>query len=141
MLVKPDGSEVRTLTSGPANAGFPSWSPDSEHIVHRLWSDTAGGLRIVSVADKTVRPLTTGHDNFPSWSPAGGRIVFNRFANDDFDIYTIRPDGTRLTRLTTAPGNGFAPDLVDRRGSHPVQQLALRIQRRSATSGYPATLR
>ena len=109
MLVKPDGSEVRTLTSGPANAGFPSWSPDSEHIVYRLWSDTAGGLRIVSVADKTVRPLTTGYDNFPSWSPAGDRIVFSRFADDDFDIYTIRPDGTRLTRLTTAAGNDSHP--------------------------------
>jgi Tol biopolymer transport system component len=52
-----------------------------------------------------VSQLTTGFDNFPAWSPKGDLIAFTRFREDDYDIYTIRPDGTGLRRLTTAPGN------------------------------------
>ena len=109
MIVKADGSAARTLTTGPGNAGFPSWSPDGTHVVYRFWSDTAGGLRIVSLADGAVRTLTTAYDNFPSWSPGGDRIVFSRLANDDFDIYTIRPDGTDVKQLTETPGNDSHP--------------------------------
>ncbi|KAH6972798.1 hypothetical protein BKA56DRAFT_676612 [Ilyonectria sp. MPI-CAGE-AT-0026] len=50
-------------------------------------------------------------DNTTRWSPDGGRIVFTRQVNwtseyasiwyeDRFDIMTIRPDGTDLTRVT-----------------------------------------
>ena len=109
MMVKPDGSEARTLTTGSDNGGFPSFSPDGTEVVYRFWSHTAGGLRIMNVADGTIRTSTTGYDNFPSWSPQSGRIVFSRLADDDFDIYTIRPDGTGLTQLTTTPGNDSHP--------------------------------
>jgi len=105
MIVKPDGSEARPLTTGSGNAGFPSWSPDGGSVVYRFWSDTAGGLRIVSLASGAVRTLTTGYDNFPSWSPKGDRIAFSRLTGDDFDIYTIRPDGTELRQLTKTAGN------------------------------------
>jgi Tol biopolymer transport system component len=109
MIVKPDGSVARTLTTGPGNAGFPSWSPDGKQVVYRFWTDNAAGLRIVSVADGTVRTLTTGYDNFPGWSPKGDRIVFSRLANDEFHIYSIAPDGTGLTQLTTTHGDDSHP--------------------------------
>ena len=109
MMVRPDGTGARALTTGPGNAGFPSFAPDGTAVVYRFWSDTAGGLRVVNLADGAVRTLTTGYDNFPGWSPGGDRIVFSRLADDDFDIYTIRPDGTGLARLTTAPGNDSHP--------------------------------
>jgi Tol biopolymer transport system component len=109
MIVKPDGSEARTLTTGPGNAGFPSWSPDGKQVVYRFWTDKAAGLRIVNVADGTVRTLTSGYDNFPGWSPKGDRIVFSRLANDEFHIYSIAPDGTGLTQLTKAAGDDSHP--------------------------------
>jgi Tol biopolymer transport system component len=41
-------------------------------------------------------------------------IAFTSWRNGDFDIYTIRPDGSGLKRLTTAPGNdahsSWSPD-------------------------------
>ena len=114
MMVRPDGSDPRAVTEGPLNAGFPSFSPDGAEVVYRVWGDTAEGLRIVDLADGTVRTLTTGYDNFPAWSPAGDLIVFSRLADGDFDIFSIRPDGTDLRRLTTTPGGdshpAFSPD-------------------------------
>ena len=109
MMVRSDGSDPRALTTGPGNAGFPSFSPDGSEVVYRFWSDTAGGLRIVNVSDGAVRTLTMGYDNFPSWSPKADRIVFSRLANDDFNIFTIRPDGTGLSQLTHSPGNDSHP--------------------------------
>ena len=73
----------------------------------------AAGLRIFNVSDGAVRTLTTGYDNFPSWSPKG-RIVFSRFVNDEFHIFAINPDGTSLTQLTKGPFDdshpAWAPD-------------------------------
>lgn len=109
MVVRPDGSDPRAVTQGPLNAGFPSFSPDGGEVVYRVWGDTAEGLRIVDLADGTVRTLTTGYDNFPAWSPAGDLIVFSRLADGDFDIFSIRPDGTDLRQLTTTPGGDSHP--------------------------------
>ena len=109
MLARADGSEARAVTKGEGNAGFPSFSPDGAQVVYRFWTDTAAGLRIVTLADGAVRTLTTGYDNFPGWSPRGDRIVFSRLADGDFDIFTIRPDGTGLRQLTTSPGNDSHP--------------------------------
>jgi Tol biopolymer transport system component len=109
MVVKSDGSDARPLTTGPGNAGFPSWSPDGKQVVYRFWTDAAAGLRIVNVADGAVRTLTTGYDNFPYWSPKGDRIVFSRLANDEFHIYSIAPDGTRLAQLTKGPVDNSHP--------------------------------
>ncbi len=109
VVVGADGTGARALTSGPGNAGFPSWSPDGRSIVYRFWTDTAGGLRLMNVADGSTRTLTDGYDNFPMWSPKGDRIAFSRLASGEFDIYTIRDDGSGLKQLTRAPGNDSHP--------------------------------
>ena len=113
IIMKADGSDVRAVTSSPGNAGFPSWSPDGTEIVYRYWTENerGEGLRIVDVATGKSRVLTTEYDTLPFWSPTGEVIMFTRYVPDDrfpydeFDIYTIRPDGTALNRLTDAEGN------------------------------------
>lgn len=107
--VRADGSETRELTEAPPNSGFPSYSPDGSRIVYRVWGGGQRGLRILDLQDGNVTELTRGYDNFPAWSPTGGRIAFTRSVEGDFDIHTVRPDGSELTRLTAAPGNDAHP--------------------------------
>jgi Tol biopolymer transport system component len=106
-LVEPDGSGFRRVTDG-GNRGFPSWAPDGERIVYRALGTAGKGLVILDVATGEERPLTstTFNDNFPAWSPDGNFIAF---ASDrdgpNFEIYTIRPDGSELRRITRSPGH------------------------------------
>jgi Tol biopolymer transport system component len=73
-------------------------------------------LRIVDIKTRAVSVLTTGggQENFPAWSPKGDRIAFTSDRDGDYEIYTIKPDGSRLRRLTRTPGNdahnAWSPD-------------------------------
>ena len=123
MMVRVDGSQqARDLTSGPLNSGFPSFAPDGTRIAYRVWGDYGDtrnfGIRVLNLADGSVKTLTTELDNFPSWSPKGDLIAFTRrsraLPDYDYDIFTMRPDGSNVRQLTTAPGNdshsSWSPD-------------------------------
>jgi Tol biopolymer transport system component len=105
MMIRRDGSDAQDLTAGMPNAGFPTWSADGQEIVFRSWGADAMGLRILNIKDHTVHVLTNGPDNLPYWSPDGTRILFTRKQDENFDIYTIKPDGTDVQRMTTFPAN------------------------------------
>jgi TolB protein len=113
-VINPDGSGFRELTSGTNNNGFPSIAPDGNRLVYRTFGPDGNGLRILNLRDGSVALLTNYYDNFPFWSPRGDVIMFSRQEHGNFDIYTIKPDGTSLKRLTTSPGNdahmGWSPD-------------------------------
>jgi Tol biopolymer transport system component len=107
-LIDADGSGLRTLTSGNNSSGFPSYSPDGKRLVYRVLGKEQG-LRIMSLADGGVTTLTSGWDNFPAWSPRGDAIVFTGFGSGDFEIYSIRPDGSGLRQLTHDHANDAHP--------------------------------
>jgi len=110
-MVNRDGTGVEDLTSNTSNTGFASVSPDGKQIVYRSWAKGDEGLRIMDLANRQVRVLTNGWDNVPGWSPAtegpsAGRIVFTRKQKDgNFDIFTIKSDGTGLLRVTNFPAS------------------------------------
>ena len=101
-LIKPDGSNVRLIVDDAMNNGFPSWSPDGKRLVFKHGRQ----LAIVSLDDRHIVPLTDDahYYNFPQWSPQGDLIMFTSDRDGDFELYTIRPDGTQLRRLTNSPG-------------------------------------
>ena len=103
-IVNADGSGLRALTEGPGNAGFPSWSPDGKQIVYRV-AGAEQGLRVLNLVNGKVLTLTTEYDNFPAWSPKGDLIEFTSFRDGDFEIYTVKPDGSGARRLTHTSGN------------------------------------
>ncbi len=75
-------------------------------LVYRTFGPSGYGLRILNLqTNVTVTPLTKEYDNFPFWSPRGDLITFVRQVDGDYEIFTIRPDGTGLKRLTFSKGN------------------------------------
>ena len=104
MMVRRDGSGAQDLTGDTPHSGFPSFSADGKSIVYRVWGENDYGLRILDLEDRSVKVLTTEPDNLPGWSPDGSRIVFTRRqADGNYDVFTIRPDGSDLRRLTSSP--------------------------------------
>jgi TolB protein len=104
-LLNADGSGYRVLTSGHNNNAFPSFAPDGKSIVYRTVGPEGQGLRIMSLADHSIRKLTGTWDNFAIWSPKGDRIAFVRRLGRDFQIFTIHPDGAGEKQLTHIRGN------------------------------------
>lgn len=104
-LIRPDGSGFRRLTDGPGSCGFASWSPEGKRLVYRVMGHGEQGLRILTLDGLKTTVLTKDYDTFPVWSPRGDRIAFCSSRDGDFDIYTIRPDGSDVRKLTDSHGN------------------------------------
>jgi Tol biopolymer transport system component len=128
VVANADGSDPRTIVSEAATgAAGPdiidvSWSPDSSRIAYSGRVVEAGVARrtiLIVAADGSGAPfaldgLWTGVD----WSPDGERLLVEGFPGDghegQFDLYTIRPDGSEMTRLTDDAagehGASWSPD-------------------------------
>jgi Tol biopolymer transport system component len=113
-MINADGTGYHEVTSGVNNNGFPSMAPDGKRFVYRSFGPDGEGLRIMNLETRAITKLTEGYDNFPLWSPRGDLIMFSRAAEGDYEIYTIKPDGTGVKRLTFSRGNdahmAWSPD-------------------------------
>lgn len=114
--------EVRRLTADGAENFEPAWSPDGMQIAFQSTRDGRSDLYVMNLENARVRWLTgrAGFNELPRWSPDGSWITFNSsrdgihgplgFAGFHRNVYEVRPDGSRLRRLTA--GNGFTGDAV-----------------------------
>jgi TolB protein len=95
-----DGTSRRQLTSDPGYEDHPTWSPDGVQIAFAR----DGGIYRVNADGTNVQrlsPPSATTDRWPAWSPDGALIAFSRTMNEPAHIYTMRPDGTQVTQLTT----------------------------------------
>jgi Tol biopolymer transport system component len=73
-----DGSDVRRLTTDPANEHDPTWAPDGKSLVYSSDKDSRGDLYLW-LADGRVERLTrhfVGRAIMPTVSPDGSRVAF-----------------------------------------------------------------
>ena len=83
--LRPDGTDVRVLTSGPYADSQPAWSPDGTRLAfvrqrvehHESLGPTPGPIWIVRADGTGLVELTHGpFDREPTWSPDGSAIAF-----------------------------------------------------------------
>jgi Tol biopolymer transport system component len=121
--MRADGSGQRQLTSGPEVDGRPLVSPNGKYVLfeRRATVGAPRDLYTIRVAGGSAHALTASpdDDHEASFSPDGCTIAFVRSTAETGggtadDIYTVRPSGIRLTRLTkTALVDEFAPRDLD----------------------------
>jgi Tol biopolymer transport system component len=106
----------------------PAWSPDGKRLVFEVQNLATAAppnrraIFIVNVDGSGLRQLTdwslNGGDH-PDWSPDGRRILFRAVSTAEShagNLYTIAPDGSRLTQVTHYPPRktvllgSFSPD-------------------------------
>jgi len=107
-VVRPDGSGRTRLTRRAFDVD-PSWAPGSRWLVFSRIRTGGRGASLVRVRrnGSRLKAITDSpdRDEEAEWSPDGSRIVFVRTdtaddINPDSFIYSVRPDGRRLKRLT-----------------------------------------
>jgi TolB protein len=123
-LMNAEGSGVRRLTHNRSADTSPVFSPDGTRVAFvREATAFKSAVFVVNVDGSGLKQLTPWHFNVSSkldWSPDGSRILISSPQTDrpgPSNVFTIRPDGAGLTKLTheTKPGvhdlaDGFSPD-------------------------------
>jgi TolB protein len=114
------GDEVKITARANMVAYEPSLSPDGQWVVfesHKL-DVTGNGIIVKYRVDGTLpyQNLTGSSEDCrqPNWSPAGGKILYQKFANGQWDIWIMDIDGTNHRKITSGAGDktdaSFSPD-------------------------------
>lgn len=119
--MRPDGSDRHFATSGGLHQELtPAWAPDARAILFtRVGGAVDDELYHVDLVTGVERPFLqaplAGSQRHPAWSPDGRYVVFasNHEPTSETlwrtQLYTVRADGTQLTRRTTGVADAVDP--------------------------------
>jgi hypothetical protein len=106
-IVSLDGGRARRIGRRAVD-GAPAWSPDSRRLAYAARVVDRDDLFTI-VADgsgdrRVLKNVESGHGL--DWSPLGSSIAFSRYSGRSHieSVYTVRPDGTGLRRITRSAG-------------------------------------
>jgi Tol biopolymer transport system component len=90
------------------------WSPDGKQIAYsqyagdKDYADDKWSIQIVNF-DGTGQRLVVANGMYVTFSKAGDRLAFGSQRDGNWEIYTAKPDGTDLQRLTNNPAKDQQP--------------------------------
>jgi TolB protein len=117
-VISAGGGQARLLTRTPAQYGRPAWAPNGRLIAVSLpnLSNFVAGMFLLSAVDgQRARISRAGslEDDWPTWSPDGGRIAFvamNACCPPHEHVYVMRANGRARHPLTRGDvGRDSAP--------------------------------
>jgi TolB protein len=143
------GGPVRYLpVPVKGSVGAPRYSPDGRSLA--FIGDDAGGrepdLYVSGPRGEnphSIAPTPDQPEGAPAWSPDGTTIVFASKRDGNWEIYTVHPDGSALTRLTNDPAFDstpvFSPDgrtiaFTSDRGTNPEHPSHLFVMNADGTN-------
>jgi TolB protein len=115
-----DGGKLTRLTPHRSLNIAPAWSPDNRFVAYTSYTSGFPDIVLQSVyeARPATRPAkgTPNEQNFlPAFSPDGTRVAYassrdtNEKGGRNFEIYTMRLDGSDVRRLTFHAGSDSTP--------------------------------
>lgn len=104
--VRPDGTGLHRLAVSGDEETCARVSPAGDRIV--LLANLAAGrddliLRLRDGSNPINLTNDPARDGWPTWTPDGKRLVFASARDGRFALYTMRPNGTDLRRITRPP--------------------------------------
>lgn len=121
--MRADGSGQKQLTTGSAIDSRPLVSPNGKFVVYerRAVAGAARDLFTIRVGGGSPHAITSSaaDEHEASFSPDGSTVAFVRTSGSTLgehndDIFTVRPSGAKLRRLTrTSALDEFAPNMLN----------------------------
>lgn len=116
--IRPDGSGQRQLTSGAAIDGRPIVSPNGRYVLfeRRAEKGAPRDLYTVRIGGGEAHALVASpfDEREATFSPDGCMIAFVRSVEGADDLFSVKPAGSGLRRLTRTGGvDEFAPGYFD----------------------------
>jgi Tol biopolymer transport system component len=115
-----DGSGQTRLTWWPGGGPeHPTWSADGSKVAFESWgdiyvADAVAAGQPVPVPTNLTNTAPPNDEIEPVWSPDGTKIAYRCCDDDDWEIYSMNPDGTAQANLTNSPGwdsgHAWSPD-------------------------------
>ncbi len=110
-FIVPGGDKIIYASTAHLQGACPP-KPELPKGVRYAWPFYPYDIYIADIDGKNAKNLTPDNPKYdaePIINKAGDRIVFGSMRDGDFDIYTMRPDGTDVVRLTDEVGYDGGP--------------------------------
>ncbi len=109
------GENIRNLTSSKEGVESFSWSKNNSIVFAVRAPDGKSKLRVLDFASGKIIELSGKDDNDSNaaWSPDGRHLVFASSIEGHSDLWIMRADGSRRTRLTRDPRGAWLPRWLD----------------------------